>query len=656
MKKIAFLLFVVCLNSVSFAQNVQKEVLFTIDNHPYYTDEFTRVYNKNLDLVKDDSQKDLNHYLDLFVGYKLKVEKAKKLGLQDQAKYKNELGSYRNQLAKNYVNDSKVTNALIDEAYARTKEEIRASHILVLVDEGAEPKDTLKAYNKILALKKRIDAGENFEDVAQKSSEDPSAKENKGDLGYFSAFKMVYPFETAAYTTPVGKVSKIFRTRFGYHILKVTDKRLNRGEVTVEHIMLLNPSVPSAEANAAVKKSMDEIYQKIKQGESFEELAKQFSEDKSTAAKGGLLQKFGSGQLTSQEFEDAAFSLTEKGQVSEPFRSKFGWHIVKLIEKNPVPELDEVKYDLESKIKKDERSLLITNSLAKKLRAKYEVKQNAKMLAQIKKEVTEDIYKGIWEFPADSKKYDADLIVINKDGKISGSAFITYLQSQQKGNVKTRPISVLVDELYNKWLDDQLIIYYNEHLETEFPEFKYVMEEYRDGLLLFDLMEKEIWEKAKTDTIGLEKFYKANLKDYMWKTRYSIDIYSSTDSKMIAKAQSYIKKGKSIDYIKEKLNKKDKVNIMVKSGVFEEDFDVLPDLAVKTTGVTQVAEKGNYYFVGNVKEILPAAPKAINECKGKLTSDYQQYLESNWVSELRKEFDVKVDNAVFEKVKAQIKK
>ncbi|AWM12918.1 peptidylprolyl isomerase [Flavobacterium sediminis] len=656
MKKIAFLLFVVCLSSVSFGQNKQKEVLFTIDNHPYYTDEFIRVYNKNLDLVKDDSQKDLDHYLDLFVGYKLKVEKAKKLGLQNDAKYTNELGSYRKQLAKNYVNDSKVTNALIDEAYARTKEEVRASHILVLVSEGAEPKDTLKAYHKMLDLKKRIDAGENFEAVAQKFSEDPSAKENKGDLGYFSAFKMVYPFESAAYNTPVGKISKIFRTRFGYHILKVTDKRLNRGEVTVEHIMLLNPSVPSSEANTAVKKAIDDIYQKIKQGENFEELAKQFSEDKSTAAKGGLLQRFGSGQLTSQEFENIAFSLTEKGQISEPFKSKFGWHIVKLVERNPVPPLDEIKYDLENKIKKDDRSLLITNSLAKKLRAKYDIKQNAKLLAQIKNAVTEDFYRGIWEYPSDSKKYNDDLIVINKDRKIEGSAFLTYLQSQQKGNIKTRPLNALVDELYQKWVDDQLIIYFNDNLENEFPEFSYVMDEYRDGLLLFDLMEKEIWEKAKTDTLGLEKFYNSHVKDYMWKTRYDVDIYSSTEEKAAKKAQSYCKKGKSIEYIKEKLNKDGKVNIMVKSGVFEEDFDVLQELAIKTTGATKIVQKGSYYFVADVKEIKAETPKTINECKGKLTSDYQQYLENNWVTELKKEFDVKIDNTVFEKVKAQIRK
>ena len=212
--------------SFLFAQT--KEVLFTIDNHPYYTDEFIRVYNKNLDLVKDDSQKDLDKYLDLFLGYKLKVEKANKIGLQNGTSYQNELKSYRNQLSKNYVNDSKVTNELVREAYDRMQQEVRASHILILVDEGALPQDTLKAYNKILDIKKRLDAGEDFVTVAKQTSEDPSVKENNGDLGYFSAFRMVYPFENAAFKTNVGQVSKPFRTRFGYHIVKVVDKRANR--------------------------------------------------------------------------------------------------------------------------------------------------------------------------------------------------------------------------------------------------------------------------------------------------------------------------------------------------------------------------------------------------------------------------------------------
>ena len=637
--------------SFLFAQT--KDVLFTIDNHPYYTDEFVRVYNKNLDLVKDDSQKDLDKYLDLFVGYKLKVEKANKLGLQNGTSYQNELKSYRNQLSKNYVNDSKVTNELVREAYDRMQQEVRASHILVLVDEGASPQDTLKAYNKVVEIKRRLDAGEDFITVAQQTSEDPSVKENNGDLGYFSAFRMVYPFENAAFKTKVGQVSKPFRTRFGYHIIKVIDKRVNRGEVTVAHIMILKPSDVSLHEKA--KTTIDDIYKKIQQGEAFDALAQQFSEDKSSAPKGGVLQRFGSGQLSSEEFENVAFSLVNKNDISMPFQSQFGWHIVKLIEKHPVVEFLQMKAELEEKVRKDERSLLITNSLTKKLRAKYVFTKDMKVLAQVKKMVTDDFYSQTWEIPTDLKGNNGTILTINNSKKVNALVFLGFIQSQQKTNIKTKPVAKLVDELFEKFIDEQFMAYHNENLENEFPEFKNIMDEYRDGLLLFDLMEKEIWNKAKTDTTGLNNYFKSNLNNYQWKKRFTADVFSSTDELVIEKAHKFLKKGKSIDYIKEKLNKEGKINIMVKSGHFEEDYDVLPLYKNLSKGVSSVVSKDKYFFVVNVLEEKPAGTKELSDCKGKVISDYQQYLESNWVDELKKEFTVKVNSDVFNEVKKTIK-
>lgn len=630
-----------------------KEVLFTIDNHPYYNDEFVRVYNKNLDLVKDDSQKDLDKYLDLFLGYKLKVEKANKIGLQNGLNYQNELKSYRNQLSKNYVNDSKVTNELVKQAYDRMQQEVRASHILVLVDEGALPQDTLKAYNKVIEIKRRLDAGEDFITVAQQTSEDPSVKENNGDLGYFSAFRMVYPFENAAYNTKVGQVSKPFRTRFGYHIVKVVDKRVNRGEVTVAHIMIVKQN--DAAQNEKAKTTIDDIYKKIQQGEAFESLAQQFSEDKSSAPKGGVLQRFGSGQLSSEEFENVAFELKEKDQISVPFQSQFGWHIVKLIEKHPVRSFDEMKFELEEKIRKDERSLLITNSLAKKLRDKYTITKDAKIIAKIKAAVNDDFYSQTWVVPEKSKELNGDVLVINKDKKINAKLFLDFIAAKQKSNIKTKPIVRLVDELFEKFTEEQLIAYYNENLENEFPEFKNVMDEYRDGLLLFDLMEKEIWNRAKNDTIGLHNYFANNIKNYQWKKRYSADILSSTDKKIVEKAQKFLKKGKSLEYIREQLNKDGKVNIMSKSGMYEEDYDVLSQFENLSKGVTSIVSKDQYFFVVNITDEKPAGAKELSECKGKAISDYQQYLENNWVDELKREFSIQVNQDVFAKVKSQLK-
>lgn len=643
-----------CVSALSFSQEVKKEVLFTIDGNPYYTDEFVRVYKKNLDLVKDDSQKDLDNYLNLFIGYKLKVNKANKLGLQNNKKYQGELRSYRAQLSKNYFTDSKVTKELTDEAYARAQKEIKASHILITVDENAAPADTLKAYNKAAEVRKKAVAGEDFAKLAKEYSQDPSAKENGGDLGYFTAFRMVYPFETAAYNTPKGGISKIVRTRFGYHIIKVVDIRDNRGTATVAHIMIMKPKKGTAEDNAKAKSTIEDIYKKLKQGEDFAELAKQFSQDKATANIGGKLNSFASGELSSTEFEDAAFALKNPGDISAPVETQFGWHIIKLIEKTSLKSFDEAKEDLENRIKKDERSKLISNSVTENLKKKYTVEKNAKTYAKMAKAVNEKVYEKKWELPADLDTYNQTILTINKDKKYTAKDFLIYVNLQQKAGMNVKPVSQQVNVLFGKFTDEKLNAYYDENLEKEFPEFAMTMNEYRDGLLLFDLMEKEIWEKAKNDTVALNVYYKANIGKYQWKERVDAEVYSSTKEDMTAKARKFLKKGKDAAYIKAELNKDGKIEVLEKTGVFEVESDALPKQTVWKTGVSDVLKEGNYYYVVKTNKVMPAGPKTLEESKGRVINDYQQQLESTWVSDLEKEFTVKVNQDVFARVKQQL--
>ncbi len=643
------------LSLASSAQTIKKEVLFTIDDKPYYTDEFSRVYNKNLDLVKDESQKDLTQYLELFVGYKLKINKANKLGLQNGDAYKNELATYRTQLSKNYLSDSKVTKELVEEGYSRSLKEIKASHILITVDENASLEDTLIAYNKIKAIRDSAIKGEDFGKLAAENSQDPSAKENKGDLGYFSSFRMVYAFESAAFKTPKGKISNPIRTRFGYHIIKVDDVRDNRGEVTVAHIMILNPTEDKPELKDKAKKTIDDIYQKIQQGEKFEDLAKQFSEDKSSSSKGGVLARFGSGQLSSEEFENAAFAVTKENPITAPFQSKFGWHIIKLIEKHPVKTFEEMKSELENKVGKDDRSRLITNSLNQKLEKKYNIKRDDKVYVATSKAITNDYYDNKWELPKDTKAFDKKLFLI-QDKTVTGTDFLNYTKTQEKAGITLKPINKLVDMMYQKFVDQQLTDYYTANLESEFPDFAAVMEEYRDGLLLFDLMEKEIWDRSKTDTLGLKAFYDAKKDAYQWKNRFDVTIASSTDMDVIKKAQKMFKQKMTPEQIKEKLNTKEKVQVMTNTGVFEEGNDALPKNLKMQTGISDITKEGEYYFVTLVNKILPAGPKTLEECKGKVINDYQQYLEQNWVNDLKKEFTVKVNQDVFDRVKTQLKK
>ncbi len=637
----------------SFAQ-MKKEVLFTIDEKPFYTDEFIRIYNKNLDLVKDESQKNLDTYLDLYVAYKMKVAKAHKLDLDKSKNYQTELQTYRKQLSKNYLTDTQVTDELIREAYERSLKEIKASHILVLVDENASEEDDQKALDKIKAIKARLDKGEDFAELAQQLSEDPSAKENKGELGYFSVFRMVYPFETAAYNTPKGGISEPVRTRFGYHLIKVEDIRDNRGEVTVAHIMLNKPK--DAEKQKEVLNKIKEIYQKLEQGENFEELARQFSEDGATAQKGGLLSRFGSGQLASEIFENEAFALTTPNTYSKPIETEFGYHIIKLIEKHPVKTFEESKPEIEARLKKDQRSQKITESLNNKLQKRYKTTVDKKLFAQVLALVDSSYYKKTFELPENTDPFNKVILTINKDKNVSGIEFLNFVKAEQNRMQRITAIDKAKEMLQENFINAQLTTYYDENLEREFPEFGYVMEEYKEGLLLFDLMEKEIWQKAQNDTVGLAAFYEKNKENYKWKQRIHAVVGSSVNREYVEKTKTFFEQGKDIDFIKKELNVDAKVNIMLNEGFFEAGSNALPKAYKPFVGVSEIYEQDGYYYVIRGTEFVPETIKTLEEAKGRVISDYQQYLEENWVDMLKKEFKVEVKQSVFNKVKKELSK
>ncbi|MCF6279364.1 MAG: peptidylprolyl isomerase, partial [Flavobacteriaceae bacterium] len=319
-----------------YSQN-SDSVLFTIDDEPVLTSEFLRVYSKNLDIVTDKNQKDIKNYLELFINYKLKIKQAYDLKFDTIQSYKSELASYKKQLMEPYLRDDTVLNDLVKEAYDRSLIEINASHILMKTN-FKSPQDTLAAYNKILEARDRIIDGEEFATVAKEYSQDPSAQKNDGNLGYFSAFSMVYPFENAAYATEIGEISQPFKTKFGYHIIQVHSKRNTRGEVEAAHIMIRGDSDES-------ETKINKIYSKLVNGDDFGVLAKTLSEDTYTAKKNGSLGRFGSGRMV-KEFEDNAFSLVNTGDYSQPFKTKFGWHIIKLVNKFPVESFDKVKKEL----------------------------------------------------------------------------------------------------------------------------------------------------------------------------------------------------------------------------------------------------------------------------------------------------------------------
>lgn len=648
--KSLFIIFTFCFVSVSSAQIANDNVLFTIDKEPVYDSEFIRVYNKNLELVKDESQKDVDAYLGLFVNYKLKLKEAKSLGLDKKPNYLTEFESYKKQLAKNYLTNNKVTDALVEEAYEHMKYQVNANHVLVRVDENAKPSDTLLAYNEIIKLRERV-INEGYKTVQKQVHNGKTIFAE--DLGYFSAFKMVYPFEKAAFETNVGDISQPFRTRFGYHVVSILDKRKSRGALTVGHIMIANKSEASKESPEV---RINNIYKRIQQGEEFEGLAKQFSEDKSSAKAGGKLKSFSGGELSSAKFEAAAFGLEKENDISKPFQSDFGWHVVKLYKKEGLKPFDELKVELENKVKRDSRSQIINNSRVRELKSRYKIVENQGVLPYFKSIVDDKYIKGVWQLPESFETQKEKVLFKINDKTIKYNNFGQFLVKSQRRNTTNKTLEGAVEEHYRSLIERELMKYQEDNLINENKDYANIVGEYRDGLLLFDLMETEIWSSAKKDSLALKSFYDSNLNKYKYRERIEADVASSAKKKNIKKVAKLLAKGESIEAINKSMNINDAVNVTFTSGVMNVSHQALPSGLKFKKGVSKVLKHNNTYVVVNTKNILPVSQKAFEEAKGSVTSDFQERKEKQWLSDLAKKYPVVLNKDVINKVKKKIKK
>lgn len=633
---------------VSIIVNAQKssdEVLFTVENTPIAISEFKRVYNKNLDLVKDESQKDIDNYLQLYINYQLKLKEARRLNLHEEASYNREFESYKKQLLKNYVSDAEVTDELVKEAYDRTAVDINASHILVRID--LAERDTTLAYNKIKTFKERA-LTEGFDNVRALVHDGQTIYGE--ELGYFSAFKMVYDFETVAYNTKIGEISQPFRTQFGYHIVNVKDKRSSRGEVTVAHIMIsLNQQDKSVDPEIRI----NEIYKKLNQGEVFESLAKQFSDDKSSSSKGGALAPFSGGQLSALEFEEVAFSLQEKNEVSKPFKTQYGWHIVKLLNKKPLQTFEELKPELQAKVQRDSRSKLINKALVNKLKSKYAIQEKSKNLSYFETILTPDFFARTWRVPESIENnvlFQIDSVNYNyKD-------FAQHLETNQKSYFgKTTDFNYLVKNEYANFLDASILKYHEDHLEFTNPEFASILNEYRDGLLLFDLMEKEVWNKATNDSVGLLNYYENHKSDYTWEQRVDVISATSASKSDVELVLKMLKEDKNIDDIDIKLNANNQQKVIFTKGVFATNHEKLPANLEIARGISKIYNHNDAYHVFLVNDILPATTKTFEEAKGKVVNDFQNEIENKWLKDLQSRFKVTVNDKALKKVKSQLK-
>ena len=660
MKKIVSTLLLAVLVLTISAQE-KDPVLLKIGGKDVKLSEFNAIFNKNNsnDKATDES---VQEYLDLYIKFKLKVREAEDLGYDTLPKFIDELKGYRKQLAQPYLTDKKVTEGLIKEAYERMKHDVRASHILINVDKDASGADTLVAYKKALQARKKVIAGEAFDKVAKQFSQDPSAQKNGGDLGYFSALHMVYPFETAAFNTKVGDVSMPIRTRFGYHIIKVTDKRNARGTIKVAHIMVKASKTDSVEVAASKKQKIDEIYQKIvKEGSDFAALAKQFSDDQGSARKGGELPEFSAGKMV-EEFESAAFGLAKDGDITQPIQTAFGWHIIKRLKLKQLSTYEELHNTVKAKVARDSRSNKSKEALLKKIKEDNGFVENIKERNDFYKLITkEEISTGTFKAEKASKYNKLMFGFYAKDGdkfEYFQSDFAQFLSRQKPRKINgeiTASAKGEIDRAYGKVVEKNAIDFKNSRLSKTSEEFRLLMQEYRDGILLFDLTDEKVWSKAVKDTVGLEAFYEKNKTNYMWDERVGATIYTC-NSEEVAKNVSKIlkkksKKGYSNDDILEMVNTDSQLSLKIEEGKFsKKDNEDIAKISWEK-GATSTFKKDKSIVIVVVNNLLASEPKQLKEIKGLITSDYQNYLEKEWVKTLRAKYQVEVDKEVLKLVK-----
>ncbi|GAB4329288.1 MAG: peptidylprolyl isomerase [Bacteroidales bacterium] len=632
--------------------------LLTIDGEDITVDEFMYVYNKNNSTPAEPDKKSIEEYLDLFINFKLKVLEAKKEGLDTVKAYQQELAGYRKQLAEPYFVDESVVDKLVEEAYERMKTDIRASHILVKVGPNAMPEDTLKAWNKIMEIRDRAMKGEDFAKLAREFSDDPSARDrqsprgnriipgNGGDLGYFTVFDMVYPFENGAYNTPVGEISMPVRTDFGYHLIKVTDKIPAMGSITAAHIYLQMPDSATAEDSTRLREKAFDIYNQIQNGTPFDSLVVKYSDDKGSARRGGVLPQFTVNRMV-PEFIEALKDLQDSGQISKPVLTSYGWHIVKLISKSGVGSFEEEKDNLKKRVEKDRRSQKSKEVILAEIRKEYGYKEHRENLKPIYEAMDSSIYKGEWKKPEEGK-WNKPLITLGKE-KYTQDEFLNYLATKQNIG-REEGMNEYVNRKFREFSEERCRDYEDRQLETKYPEFAAIVREYHDGILLFELTNKKIWSYAGTDTTGLKNYYEEHKNEFMWGPRLDATIVTVIDTAYTDKAYSLAKEGLSGEELVQAINGDSLNAIRIEHRKFEKEDNRLIDQIKWKKGLSPLLEdKGRPAFVIVHGKVAPE-PKTFEEARGLVTAGYQDYLEKEWIKELRAKYPVVIHEEVLQSI------
>ena len=638
--------------AMPLAQNAQESgTILTVGSEEVSSADFQHVFLKNNrdSVITEDA---LNEYMELFINFKLKVQAAEALGMDTMETFQRELAGYRTQLARPYLTNNDLLQDLVKQAWERQQEEVRARHILVSCSAEASAADTLKAYKRALAMRKRVENGEDFQKVAQSKggSDDPSVRDNGGDLGWFSAFQMIYSFEDAAYNTPVGSLSEIVRTRYGYHVLEVTGRRDARGEIRTAHIMIRTKEGAPEDEVAQSESRIGQVYDLLQNGLPWEELAMKMSEDATTSGKGGELPWFGTGKMV-EEFENAAFGLKADGAISRPFQTSYGWHIVKRLEYRAPLGFEASKRELQKRVSRDSRSELTRTSFLENLKIEYGFTANTAALTSIKRYAArqDSVFFPNHELQIGRSSDRSKTLVTLAGQTATVQDFADYLNKAKIRNLE-KATGEVIDEQFQIWTEKLMLDYEDTQLEAKHNDFRLLMEEYHDGILLFELTDEKVWSRAVKDTAGLETFHAAHRNDFMWGPRAEVTIFTCANDKVVKATKKAIKKGKDLVAFQREANAENSTAVRMESGLFSEGENNWADqiLAENAAG-TLATETASYEGAGGetivvyIQDLRDAEPKTLMEARGQVIAAYQDFLEAAWIEELRGNTTVEIN-------------
>ncbi|MCD4791781.1 MAG: peptidylprolyl isomerase [Bacteroidales bacterium] len=655
MRKITILTVLVLFVFSVFGQKI--ETLMTVGNKNVSADEFVHIYKKNnTDNLNEQS---IDEYLELFKKFKLKVVEAESLKMDTSKAFIDELAGYRDQLAKPYLIENIKYDQLINEAYERNQSEIKLDIIFIKLKKNASPEDTILAYEKAVKVRNRILGGEDFGKVASETSDDRQAANNKGHLSYLPVLRIPYSIQSYAFSPEKNKLSMPLRTDYGYYLVKLADTRPAQGFVKVAHIMISSADQLSDEEKETKKNKVDSIYNRLQAGDKFEDLII-FSDDKGTAKKGGELPEFTTGRMV-PEFEAVAFALKNPGDYGEPVKTTFGWHIIKLIEKKPPESMEEQKEKIRKTIEKDpERKKLVKEFVINKLKKEYNFKKLNGPDAFYSM-VDSTIYKSKWVYQSDENSNKTLFVIKGKN--FTENSFGKFIEINQKRN-KTGEISSTVNKMYDDYIYESITDAEKAGLEDKHKEFKYLMQEYHDGMLLFDLMKNEIWDKASEDTIGLRKYYDDNIQIYNDQTELDISVFKYADDNHYNDAVKYLNKSRkkyTDDVLVKKVASDDAESFKkIEAGFYSKGQSIFADKVFRMMKENKLEDNQKIVNLSLENTMIcingkrKSKVKPFEEIKGVIIADYQMFLEENWMEDLKKKYKIKVDEKVLNKVKKSV--